>query len=93
MNNLALVLRGQKKYDEAERMHREVVKVTKRALGKEHPYTLTSMNNLILVLSDQGKYDEAKQMNREVVEVTESVMGTGSSPRQGLTPRLDSRYA
>jgi Tetratricopeptide repeat len=40
------VLRDQGKYPEAEQMYREVVEVTERVLGKEHPDTLTSMNNL-----------------------------------------------
>ncbi|OAP56891.1 hypothetical protein AYL99_09003 [Fonsecaea erecta] len=74
-NNLALVLSDQGKYEAAEQMHREVVEVIERALGKEHPSTLTSINNLALVLSHQGKYEAAEQMHREVVEVRERVLG------------------
>ena len=33
-------------------MHREVVEVTERVLGKEHPSKLTSISNLALVLRD-----------------------------------------
>ena len=50
MNNLALVLEKQGKYEEAEMMHREELELSQRILGKEHPSTLTSMNNLALVL-------------------------------------------
>ena len=31
-------------------------------LGKEHPFTLTSMNNLAEVLSRQGIYEEAEEI-------------------------------
>ena len=51
MNNLALVLSRQRKYEETKRIHREALVLTETVLtetvlGKEHPSTLTSMNNL-----------------------------------------------
>ena len=54
MNNLALVLVRQGKYEEAERTHRQELALYKRVLGKKHPDTLTRMNNLVLVMSSQG---------------------------------------
>ena len=56
-------------------MHREVVEVSERVLGKEHHSTLTSMDNLAGVLRDQGKYPEAEQIHREELEVRERVLG------------------
>jgi hypothetical protein len=47
------------KYDEAEPMSRQTLQLTEKALGLEHPHTLTSMNNLAALLDNQGKYDEA----------------------------------
>ena len=47
----------------------------KRVLGKEHPFTLTSMNNLALVLSSQGNYKEAEQIHRQELALTEKVLG------------------
>ena len=64
MNNLAMVLRNQGKYEQAEEMHRQVLKLSETVLGKEHPSTLTSMNNLAMVLSNQGKYEQAEEMLR-----------------------------
>ena len=61
MNNLAMVLSSQGKYEEAEEMHRQTLELREKVLGKEHPYTLTSMNNLAVVLSSQGKYEEARR--------------------------------
>jgi hypothetical protein len=46
MNNLALVLSYQGKYEQAEEVQRQVLELRKTVLGKEHPDTLTNMNNL-----------------------------------------------
>ena len=59
MNNLALMLESQGKYEEAERINRQALALWETVLGKDYPDTLTSMNNLALVLKRQGKYDEA----------------------------------
>ena len=66
MNNMALVLDYQGKYDEAERMHRQVLDIRQRVQVPEHPDRLTSMGNLALVLDNQGKYDEAERIHRRV---------------------------
>jgi hypothetical protein len=50
MSNLALVLRDQGKYKEAEGMHRQAIRLHETALGKEHPKILISMDHLALVL-------------------------------------------
>jgi hypothetical protein len=51
INNSANVLSCQRKYEQAEEMHRQAARLKETVLGKEHPSTLTSMNNLALVLS------------------------------------------
>ncbi|KAL2018281.1 hypothetical protein VTK56DRAFT_985 [Thermocarpiscus australiensis] len=60
MNNLALVLRRQRKYKEAKQMHRQALQLREKVLGKEHPDMLSSMNDLALVLHSQEKYEEAE---------------------------------
>jgi len=42
----------------------EAQMIYQELLGKEHPYTLTSLNDLALVLSNQGKYEETEEINR-----------------------------
>ena len=37
------------------------LRLSEMALGKEHPYKLTSMSNLAGVLDDQAKYEEAER--------------------------------
>ncbi|KAK5202618.1 Gluconate transport-inducing protein required for gluconate-H+ symport [Exophiala xenobiotica] len=59
MDNLAVVLRQQGKYEDAEQMQRQTLDLREKVLGEEHPSTLTSMNDLAEVLQQQGKYKEA----------------------------------
>ena len=73
--NLAVSLSDQGKFDEAEKMQREVLAVSQRVLGAEHPDTLTAAGNLDASLSGQGKYDEAEKMQREVLAVKQRVLG------------------
>ena len=64
MNNLAVSLRLQGKYAEAEAMHRQTLKLIEAVLGKDHPVTLASMNNLAIALENQGKCAEAEAMHK-----------------------------
>jgi hypothetical protein len=52
LNLYALVLSGQGKYADAEKMGRQVVEGSNKTLGKEHSETLTSFNNLAEVLRE-----------------------------------------
>jgi tetratricopeptide (TPR) repeat protein len=69
------VLRGQGKYKQAEEMNRRALEGYEKALGKEHPATLTSVSNLALVLRNQGKYEQAEEMNRRALEGREKALG------------------
>jgi Tetratricopeptide repeat len=51
------VLSHQGKYEQAEEMHRQALRLRETVLGKEHSNTLMSMNNLALMLNDLGKYE------------------------------------
>ena len=83
MNNLALVLSSQGKYEEAQEVNRQTLALMERVLGKEHPYTLTSMNNLASVLSSQGKYEEAEEMHRQALALRERVLSKGHTDMLG----------
>ncbi|TLD03112.1 uncharacterized protein PgNI_12571 [Pyricularia grisea] len=71
MNNLALMLDRQRKYEEAEEMCRTTLKLSEKVLGQENPDTLISINNLALMLYKQGKYEEAEQMLRTTLALRE----------------------
>jgi Tetratricopeptide repeat len=53
MSNLTNVLRNQGKYEEAEEIHRQTLRLSETVLGKEHPDILMSMNNLANELTKQ----------------------------------------
>lgn len=72
-SNLALVLQGQGKWQEAEEMHRQVVGGMRQVFGDGHPDTLRS--NLVVALRARGQWEEAEGMNREVLEIRRRVLG------------------
>ena len=75
-NNLADSLSGQGKYDEAEKMQREVLAVSKRVLGADHSNTLSTANNLAASLWSQGKH-----MRCRAPQHVENRGQSGSIPR------------
>ena len=66
MNNLALVLGVQGKYEEVERMYRQDSGTDEKMLGQEHPDIPMSMNNLGDVLRRRAKYEQAEETHRPV---------------------------
>lgn len=79
LNNLAVVLVSQGKYDEAEAMHRKALELGEKTLGRSHLKTLLSLNSLAVVLVSQEKYDEAEAMHREALQRSEKVLGRDHS--------------
>ena len=75
MNNLVLVLTSQGKYEEAERLYRQVLALRDETIGKEHPDTLRTLNNLALVLTDCGNYKEAEHLYRQVLTLRSVILG------------------
>ena len=75
MNNLALVLSDKGKYEQAEEMHRQVLKLSETVLGEEHPNTITSINNLAQVLNNQGKYEQSKKLQVQVFQMSVRILG------------------
>jgi non-specific serine/threonine protein kinase/serine/threonine-protein kinase len=59
MNNLATLLVAQDKLAEAEPYSREALDGMRRALGDEHPDTLSFINNMGHVLNRLGKHADA----------------------------------
>ncbi len=48
----------QEKYDESEKMDREVLAVRKRVLGADHPDTLSTAGDLAASPAGQGSVDD-----------------------------------
>ncbi|KAI9775783.1 MAG: hypothetical protein M1816_005768, partial [Peltula sp. TS41687] len=70
-----LCLLSDGRYSEAKKPLLKVKEGREKALGKEHPHTLTSVSNLALVLQDQGKYEAAEEMNWRALEGYEKALG------------------
>jgi tetratricopeptide (TPR) repeat protein len=69
------VMETSSRVEEAEELQVQVMETTKRALGEEHPSTLTSMTNLASTYSDQGRWKEAEELEVQVVETRKRVFG------------------
>ncbi|KAK5550164.1 hypothetical protein LTR46_011837, partial [Exophiala xenobiotica] len=61
MNNLALVLRDQGKYEEADKIQAVVVMGMLKLLGFEHPSSRTCMNTLLAIWAYQGMEESARE--------------------------------
>lgn len=59
-------------------MSREALDGYERALGKDHPVTLTIVHNLASVLHNQGKYKPAEEMNRRALDGAEKALEKGT---------------
>ena len=70
-----LCLLSEGRYNEAKTPLLQAMEGREKALGKEHPSTLTSVSNLALVLQYQGKYEAAEEMNRRALEGREKALG------------------
>ena len=62
-------------YDIAENMNRQALDAYGKALGLEHPSTLTSMANLALTYRNQGRWKEAEELDVQVMEIRKRVLG------------------
>ncbi|KAF1850065.1 TPR-like protein [Cucurbitaria berberidis CBS 394.84] len=68
-------------YQEAEGMGRPALEARESTLGREHPYTLSSVSSLAVALRIGGKYEEAEMMLRRALQGREKVLG----PKDPLT--------
>jgi eukaryotic-like serine/threonine-protein kinase len=73
--SLAHVLRLEEKSDEAIAMYRQALAGTEKALGPEHPDTLTIMNNFADGLNDLGHPQEAENLARKTLDLRIRVLG------------------
>lgn len=70
-----MLLQRMGNYEEAESLHRRALEGREKALGFEHPHTLSSVNNLGVLLQDQGKDEEAEAMYRRALEAYQKTLG------------------
>lgn len=71
----ALYSESKGKYEQAEEMNRRALEGREKALGKEHPNTLTSVYCLAYLLHQQGKYQEALLLYQRASTSYEKTLG------------------
>jgi tetratricopeptide (TPR) repeat protein len=62
-------------YDAAEEMNRRALEGYGKALGQEHPSTLSSMANLASTYRNQGRWKEAEELQGQELEICSKVLG------------------
>jgi len=75
LNRRSVALHEKGKYAEAERVIRAALERGQRALGAEHPETLTSLNNLAFLYDAQGRHAEAEPLHRRALAGRERTLG------------------
>ena len=74
-NNLALLLKDQGKYDQAEPLYRRAIEIDESVLGKDHPDVANRYNNHAGLLQAQGMYDQAEPLYRRAIEILQTKLG------------------
>jgi tetratricopeptide (TPR) repeat protein len=75
VSNLAVVLGYQRKYDEAEKLHRRALEGREKELGVQHPDTLTSIYCLTYLLHRQSRYVEASKLYQRACDGYKEKLG------------------
>eukprot|EP01031_Cornospumella_fuschlensis_P034758 gene34758-42088_t len=63
------------KLREAEDLYRSGLQGREKALGRDHPETLTAAHNLALILEAQRKFSDAEELFRSTIEARQRVFG------------------
>lgn len=71
MSSLAVALRVQMRYVEAEQIQRESLELYEKSLGRAHPDTVEAMNNIAQTIHRQGKHEEAGELRTEIARIKE----------------------
>jgi tetratricopeptide (TPR) repeat protein len=78
LNNLAVALRAQGHYSQAESLFELALSVHERILGPGDPRTATSRGNLVRLYMEQGKYSLAEPLVRRELAAHEEASGPGN---------------
>ena len=78
LNNLALLLKAQGDYAQAEPLYRRALAIAEKAQGPEHPETGRRLHNFAVFLRNAGKLEEAEPRQRDALARTVSANGEDS---------------
>jgi tetratricopeptide (TPR) repeat protein len=63
------------RWQQAEELEIQVLNISKRVLGAEHPHTLTAMTNLASTFWNQGRWQQAEELQIQVLDIRKRVLG------------------
>ena len=75
LNNLAGLYQSQGRYEEAEPLYLQALKIRRKLLGEEHPSIATTLNNLAGLYQSQGRYEEAEPLYLQALEISRKLLG------------------
>jgi tetratricopeptide (TPR) repeat protein len=75
LNDQAVELYQQGKYNEAIPLAEQALAIRKKQLGDNHPDTATSLNNLAGLYRSQGRYAEAEPLYQEALAIIKQQLG------------------
>jgi hypothetical protein len=62
-------------WEEAEKLHLQVMDTRKTKFGEDHYETLASINDLALTFRNQGRWEEAEKLQAQVMETSKTKLG------------------
>ena len=76
LNEKAIELYKQGKYDEAVPLLEKSLKIRQQVLGAEHPDVASSLNNLASLYDAQGRYTEAEPLYIQALDMKKKLLGS-----------------
>ena len=74
LNQLAWVLRAQRRYAEAEPLYKRSIAINEKALGQEHPTVGKDLNGLAELYRAQGRYADAEPLLTRNLSIFEKAL-------------------
>ncbi|GJM25769.1 MAG: hypothetical protein DHS20C16_21840 [Phycisphaerae bacterium] len=73
--NLAIALKEQGEFEEAESVFHQALAEASRIYGPDHQLTLSASNGLAAVLEKMGRYEESESLHRQILVVRRRTLG------------------
>ena len=69
LNDLGGWYRGQKRYDEAEKVYKRVIDLQRRRIGEDHRDNALASNDLAVLYTESGRLDEAEAAFKQILGI------------------------
>jgi tetratricopeptide (TPR) repeat protein len=77
--NLAQLYKSMGRYEQAEPLMKEAMRIDKESLGENHPAYGRDLNNLALLYQDMGRYEQAEPLMKEAMRIDKESLGENHS--------------